>query len=66
MKLKLEFDLPEDREEYTRTYFANEAWSAIDQALILIRNHQKHDYLTADDVIERVRDMLGEAWGRLE
>jgi len=66
MKLTLEFDLPADRHEYDRAHHANDAWGAIDEALRLIRNHQKHGALTAAEVIEQVRDTLGAAWENVE
>ena len=66
MKITMEFDLPDEQHDYNRMYFAGDAWSAIDEALNIIRNHVKHDAQTPAEVIDNVRSVLGEAWGRLE
>jgi hypothetical protein len=60
------YQMPDDMYAFEQAHHADLAWSAISQALTVIRNHIKHDSLTADEAITMVRDILSEAQGRIE
>ena len=63
MKITLEF---ESLAEAKRAMFADVAWSIINEALEAIRNHQKHNVLSQDDLIDMLRSELLQARGVLE
>ena len=63
MKITLEF---ESLAEAKRALFADIGWCAISEALEAIRNHQKHNVLSQDDLIDMLRSELLQARGVLE
>ncbi len=66
MKLIMEFSVPEEQEQAAQAHLAPHAWAAIYDALEVIRSHNKHGAFTPQVAIERVRQVLADAQGRLE
>lgn len=61
MKAILEFNLPEDTQEHWRAVNAYQAWAALSEIRLMIRNHVKHDIDTADMVIDKINHIVLEA-----
>lgn len=66
MKLKLEFEIPEEQGMAEQYYHAPVAWSAIDDALNKIRSYIKHDVGTAEQCIQDVRFVLSDVRSKIE
>lgn len=66
MKLKLEFDIPEEQQESQEYFYAPVAWAAIDESMRIIRAHDKHGVGTPDKVLQQVWVLLNEARSKTE
>jgi len=56
----------EDAWEFAQAHLSPIAWTAIDEALMHIRNHFKHDVLGPDQCLIEVRKILTEAKAKLD
>ena len=60
------YNLPDEDYLYKQAFNAEYAWEAIHDSLLLIRNQQKHDAGTAEEILETVRIVLSEARARID
>ena len=63
MKATLEFDLPDDAQEFKRHTYCQEicfAVSNIDERIRRMLKHNAHGLKTSDEALEKVRDVIRE------
>jgi len=63
MKAKLEFDLPEDNQDFKLAQRGSEYFCVIWNVLQEIRKYLKygHDFKSVDEALEKIRELLYEA-----
>ena len=66
MTLQVTYQMPRDQDAFQRAHFAGDAWYGIIEAMNTIRNHRNHGKLTADQVIDKVSDVLSAAQRKIE
>lgn len=67
MKAILEFNLPDDRYDHACSIHGAAAFGVIGDVLNRIRNHLKHgDYADSEDVLQSIREDLGEIYQKVE
>jgi hypothetical protein len=63
MKITLEFNLPEEQQEFMETVKAQSAFSALREIEQMLRNHRKHD---AKIDLDDIGALIGETLNQVE